>query len=136
MPCKASHMTFRYATQVGVALFGFTCGTAGYTGSYPMTKQPKKPQGGMSVREAGRKGGQTVKERYGSEFYENIGRKGGEATRSTHGHEFYESIGKLGGKKGGESTRARYGPKFYETIGQKGGQKVKRLIEEGKKASK
>jgi len=44
-----------------------------------MTKPTKKPQGGMSVREAGRKGGQTVKARYGSEFYESIGRKGGEA---------------------------------------------------------
>jgi uncharacterized protein len=101
-----------------------------------MTKPAKKPQGGMSVREAGRKGGQTVKARYGSEFYESIGRKGGEATKNTHGHEFYENIGKLGGKKGGESTRDRYGPKFYETIGQLGGQKVKRLIEEGKKSSK
>ena len=66
----------------------------------------------------------------------SIGRKGGEATKDTHGHEFYENIGKLGGKKGGESTRDRYGPKFYETIGQLGGQKVKKLIEEGKKASK
>lgn len=31
----------------------------------------------MSVREAGKKGGDTVRERYGSGFYEQIGRKGG-----------------------------------------------------------
>ena len=69
------------------------------------------PQGGMSVREAGRRGGERVKAKYGSEFYEQIGRKGGEATKT------------------------KYGPSFYEEIGQKGGQKVKALIEQGKKAA-
>ncbi|HEY1656139.1 MAG TPA: hypothetical protein VGF86_13605 [Candidatus Tumulicola sp.] len=69
----------------------------------------------MSVREAGQKGGETVKQKYGAEFYEQIGKKGG--------------------KKGGEATRDRYGPHFYERIGQKGGQKVKQLIEEGKRAA-
>jgi general stress protein YciG len=62
--------------------------------------------GGMSVREAGKRGGDRVKAKYGSEFYEAIGRKGGEATKS------------------------KYGPSFYEEIGQKGGQKVKRTAEE------
>jgi general stress protein YciG len=91
--------------------------------------------GGMSVREAGQKGGETVKNKYGAQFYEEIGRKGGLATKLAHGHEFYEQIGKKGGKKGGEATRDRYGPNFYERIGQKGGQKVKQLIEEGKRAA-
>ncbi len=100
------------------------------------TPTPKrKTGGGMTVREAGQKGGETVKRKYGPEFYETIGRKGGEATKLAHGHEFYEQIGKKGGKKGGEATRDRYGPSFYEEIGQKGGQKVKALIEEGKKAA-
>ena len=97
-------------------------------------ENPKKTTG-MSVREAGQKGGQTVKKKYGPEFYEQIGRKGGLATKRAHGHEFYEQIGKKGGKKGGEATRDRYGPDFYERIGQKGGQKVKQLIEEGKRAA-
>jgi general stress protein YciG len=66
---------------------------------------PEEPQGGMSVREAGRRGGESVKAKYGSEFYEAIGRKGGEATKS------------------------KYGPSFYEVIGQKGGQKPKRKAE-------
>ena len=91
--------------------------------------------GGMSVREAGKRGGDRVKAKYGSEFYEAIGRKGGQATKKAHGHAFYEQIGKKGGKKGGEATRDRYGPEFYEQIGQKGGQKVKALIEQGKKAA-
>ena len=41
--------------------------------------------GGMSVREAGKRGGDRVKSKYGSEFYEAIGRKGGEATKSKYG---------------------------------------------------
>ena len=97
--------------------------------SYPESK------GGMSLREAGQKGGEIVKNKYGTEFYKMIGRKGGEATRKAHGHAFYEAIGKMGGKKGGEATRDRYGPAFYEAIGHHGGQKVKALIEEGKKAA-
>jgi len=40
------------------------------------------------------------------------------------------------GRKGGETTSSRYGHEFYEEIGHKGGQKVKKLIEEGKKAAK
>jgi hypothetical protein len=32
----------------------------------------------MTVEEAGRKGGETVKKKYGHGFYEEIGRKGGE----------------------------------------------------------
>ncbi len=72
----------------------------------------KKRSGGeMTVREAGRKGGRTTKERHGPQFYETIGQKGGEATREKHG------------------------PQFYETIGKKGGQRVRELVEEGKKAT-
>jgi uncharacterized protein len=75
----------------------------------PLAKENK---GGMSVSEAGK--------------------RGGEKTAETHGHEFYEDIG----KKGGETTSEKYGKPFYEEIGHKGGQKVKKLIEEGKKAQK
>ena len=39
------------------------------------------------------------------------------------------------GRKGGETTSSRYGHEFYEEIGHKGGQKVKKLIEDGKKAA-
>lgn len=60
-------------------------------------------KGGMSVREAGRKGGerggQTTKARYGSAFYREIGRRGGEAVRELRGREFYEDIGRKGGQK-------------------------------------
>jgi uncharacterized protein len=55
----------------------------------------------MSRAEAGRKGGQTTKKRYGEDFFGKIGR--------------------LGGKKGGETTKQRYGIEFYQKIGRKGG---------------
>jgi len=60
-------------------------------------------KGGMSVKTAGRRGGerggQTTKERYGSEFYREIGRRGGEAVRENRGREFYEDIGRKGGQR-------------------------------------
>jgi len=33
------------------------------------------------------------------------GRRGGEATSQTHGREFYEKIGEMGGQKGGQRVR-------------------------------
>jgi len=68
------------------------------------------------------KGGMTVSE---------AGRRGGRRTAETHGHEFYENIG----AKGGQTTSHKYGTPFYEEIGHKGGQKVRQLIEEGKRAA-
>ncbi len=38
----------------------------------------KSDRGDMTVSEAGRKGGETVRDKYGPEFYSEIGRKGGE----------------------------------------------------------
>ncbi|MBO9542328.1 general stress protein [bacterium] len=74
-------------------------------------KQPVE-KAGMTVREAGRKGGQK--------------------TAETHGHEFYAEIG----HKGGQKTSETHGPEFYAEIGHKGGQKVHDLIERGKKRTK
>jgi uncharacterized protein len=71
----------------------------------------EKKKGEMTVREAGHKGGEKVKEEKGPEFYHEIGEKGGH--------------------KGGEAVKEKYGPEFYSKIGHKGGQKVKELIEKG-----
>ncbi|MBI3948703.1 MAG: hypothetical protein HY321_22525 [Armatimonadetes bacterium] len=78
----------------------------------------KRKQGDMSVREAGRKGGETTSERYGHEFYEEIGHLGGEK----------------GGEKGGEARKKELGHEGYEELGHKGGQRVRELIEKGKEA--
>ncbi len=71
--------------------------------------EKKEKKGGMSVREAGHKGGEKTAETHGKEFYHEIGEKGGhkggEATARTHGHEFYEKIGHKGGEKGGAKVR-------------------------------
>lgn len=49
----------------------------------------KEEKGGMTVREAGHKGGEKTAKTHGHEFYEEIGHKGGEK----------------GGKKGGEKVK-------------------------------
>src|SRR5437762_1239511 len=78
-----------------------------------MRMASKGSKGDMSVREAGKKGGekggQTTKDRYGTPFYREIGRRGGETVRAQRGHE------------------------LDDEIGHKGGQKVKELIEAGKR---
>lgn len=92
-------------------------------------KRSKGSGGGMTVAEAGRKGGQAVRDKYGPSFYEQIGRKGGEAVKAERGHAFYEEIG----KKGGEAVKASRGSGFYSEIGHKGGQRVRELIAQAKK---
>jgi general stress protein YciG len=41
----------------------------------------KGSKGEMTVKEAGRKGGNTTKQRYGEGYYESIGKKGGQKVR-------------------------------------------------------
>lgn len=113
-----------------------------------------KSKSDLTVSEAGRLGGNKVKQEYGPDFYAQIGTKGGEAVRDAVDSgelpkDFYSKIGKKGGnkvakaygpefysqigKKGGNKVKEEYGPDFYSQIGHKGGQKVKELIERAKK---
>ncbi len=41
----------------------------------------RQRKGAMSVREAGRKGGEVTARRHGPQFYEQIGRKGGQKVK-------------------------------------------------------
>ena len=74
----------------------------------------------------------TDKDNKGSMTVAEAGRKGGETVRNERGREFYETIG----RKGGATVKAERGRAFYEEIGRKGGQKVKQLIEDGKRAAR
>jgi general stress protein YciG len=58
------------------------------------------------AREAGRKGGETVRERYGADFYQEIGKKGGDTVRRERGSEFFAEIGRKGGQNKGAARRA------------------------------
>jgi general stress protein YciG len=78
------------------------------------TTRRETNKGDMTVREAGRMGGETVKEKYGPEFYSEIGHKGGEI--------------------GGQVRKEQLGHEGYVELGHKGGEKVRELIEEGKRA--
>ncbi len=69
-------------------------------------------KGNISVREAGRRGGSKVKEKYGLEHY--------------------QKIGKIGGTKGGRTTKERHGREHYERIGKMGGARVRELISKAK----
>jgi general stress protein YciG len=57
----------------------------------------------MTVREAGRKGGQTTKKRYGPKFYEEIGRRGGQKVKRLI------EEGKKSHRKSGTEAPARSG---------------------------
>ncbi|MDQ3885275.1 MAG: hypothetical protein M3239_07515, partial [Thermoproteota archaeon] len=66
-------------------------------------------RGGLS--EAGRRGGEVVKERYGSEFYSEIGKRGGETVKQERGAEYYSTIG----RKGGEARTTLEKPEARQT---------------------
>lgn len=57
------------------------------------------------AKEAGRKGGEAVKRKYGAQFYREIGKRGGETVKQERGSEFYAEIGRRGGEM--RSTRMK-----------------------------
>ena len=54
---------------------------------------PTDEKSEMTVREAGRKGGEAVKRKYGSEYYAKIGRKGGHGGKSSEETKSVETTG-------------------------------------------
>lgn len=74
-----------------------------------------------TTREAGRKGGQTVREKYGSGYFAAIGKKGGTALKARAAPDHFSQLG----KQGGQTTKTRYGPEHYRALGKKGGAALK-----------
>lgn len=56
-----------------------------------------KVSGGISVREAGARGGRSTLEHQGVEFFHEIGKKGGQRTKELYG-ELLSEFGKRGGR--------------------------------------
>jgi hypothetical protein len=67
----------------------------------------RDPKGGMTVKEAGRKGGAKVAAERGSEFFAAIGRKGGQSVSQDRDH--MARIGKKGGERRGVNAPRRGG---------------------------
>lgn len=73
----------------------------------------RKSSGGMTVREAGLRGGEIRKAQLGPDGYARIGRKGGAKLASERGSAFFSEIG----RKGGESRKQQLGPEGYARLG-------------------
>jgi len=57
--------------------------------------------------EAGRRGGEAVKEKYGPSFYREIGKKGGDRVKELYGSEYYAERGRRGGHARAEAMKRR-----------------------------
>lgn len=89
-------------------------------GDQPSSRQSVEPsaaRGAMTVVEAGQRGGQRVREKYGPAFYQAIGQKGGSTVKAQRGPAFYQAIG----QKGGRAVKEQRGSEFYRQIGRRGG---------------
>jgi general stress protein YciG len=59
----------------------------------------------QKAREAGQKGGETLKARSHQGYFSELGRKGGQKVKESRGSEYYANIGRLGGQKRAETRR-------------------------------
>jgi len=76
--------------------------SAAHRGSHDHDKRGGFAADKDRAKMAGARGGATVKERYGSEFYQRIGAKGGQTVREKHGRDHFVEIGKIGGSRKGK----------------------------------
>jgi hypothetical protein len=56
-------------------------------------------KGDMTVHEAGQKGVETLREKYGPDAMSQIGQRGGETRKEELGHEGYVELGHMGGQR-------------------------------------
>lgn len=74
------------------------------------------------LTEAGRKGGELVKERYGKKFYHRIGLRGGGVVAKKYGKDYFAAIG----KEGGSALVEKHGTEHMAAIGRIGGKQPKK----------
>jgi len=83
--------------------------------------QNPTPAPSMTVREAGRLGGQRRREQIGREGFRQLGQAGGAVT-AARGPNFYREIG----RKGGAARKAQLGAAGYAELGRRGGGRSRR----------
>ena len=76
-----------------------------HQGSHEHDKEGGFASNPKLAQEAGRKGGEAVKKKYGVAFYRKIGKKGGDVVKQERGSVFYAEIGRRGGEM--RSTRLK-----------------------------
>lgn len=81
-----------------------------------------------AARLLGKRGGKTLAQRRGPDYFRKIGQAGGSALIARHGSEHMARIGALGGAV----TASRYGAEHYQALGAKGAKKMKDLIKRGR----
>lgn len=86
----------------------------------PVAATPRASRNKRALEEAGRKGGEAVRAKYGPDFYRDIGRRGGQSVVKSRGPEYYAAIG----QKGGIARRNQLGPDGYSQLGRLGGDAV------------
>lgn len=69
-------------------------------------KDRGRGRGSMSLEEAGHRGGEMVKKKYGHQFYSDIGRKGGQAAQARRTPQERSDIGRKGGQSRGRRRSA------------------------------
>ncbi len=79
-------------------------------GSMPEEQRP------ASVREAGRRGGDVVKAKFGLDYYARIGRKGGLARIEKHGVDGLHAVS----RKGGKSNADNHDSAYFAALGRRG----------------
>jgi general stress protein YciG len=70
---------------------------------------PRERRGGFAAnparaREAGSRGGSTVRERYGADYFKQIGARGGQKVRERLGRDYFVELGRKGGSSRGKDT--------------------------------
>lgn len=84
-------------------------------------------QPGEAARAVSKRTAQTIRERYGADFYQRIGSHGGTTTLARHGIEHYYEIG----NRGGTAFLERYGVSRYVAMGEQSAAMKKQRKEQG-----
>jgi hypothetical protein len=82
----------------------------------------------MSVREAGRLGGQARKQALGPRGYSELGHRGVDALREQRGPGAMATIG----REGGHVRQRVLGREGYARLGRQGGRRMRELVEKGR----